>query len=228
MNFYTLRIPHLLSDNDINALHALLADSRYADGKRSAGESAARVKHNLEADLPPERRQQVDNILLGRLTTHPDYLYAALPARVARPIYAKYETGMAYGDHVDNPMMGGAGARYRADLAITVFLNAPDEYDGGELIINSGEETEVCIKYVAGDAVVYPASTRHRINEVTRGERRVALTWVQSMVRDDAQRELLYRLWRVLNSIKSRTPDSAETSQTEWIYARLLRMWGQP
>lgn len=221
------RIAHLLSDDDLAAVLALLNNASFVSGKDSAEDSARVGKKNLEADLSDDARRQIDNIVMRRLTTHPEYVRAALPVRAARPLYAKYTSGMEYAAHFDNPLMGAPPNRYRSDLAVTIFLSAPQAYDGGELIINANSAAAVSIKYSAGDAVLYPASTIHRVAPVTRGERLVALTWVQSLVRDVAQRELLRALQTVRDGLAARAPNTPEQQHIEWVYGNLIRRWGE-
>ena len=220
-------IAHLLSHEDVDAARALLADTPFVEGARSAGDGARAQKNNLEADPPDKARNQLDNLVMGRLTAHPEYLRTALPVAAARPIYAKYTAGMAYGEHHDDPLMGKPPNRYRSDIAVTIFLAPPDAYDGGELIINSDSAAPTAIKYAAGDAVLYPASTMHRIAEVTRGERLVALTWVQSLIRDRTQRALLATLGGVRDSLAAQAPESPERRRLEQVYSGLVRLWGE-
>jgi PKHD-type hydroxylase len=154
------------------------------------------------------------------------FRFACLPHRVADPIFARYTPGMAYGEHVDDPIMGTAGPRFRTDISMTLFLNPPEGYDGGELAIRTsfGERQ---LKLPAGDAVIYPSSSLHRVAEVTRGERLVALTWVQSYVRDPAQRELLYELGLARERLLRDAPGTETTGFVDRSYANLLRMWGE-
>jgi PKHD-type hydroxylase len=132
---------------------------------------------------------------------------------------------MTYGDHVDDPIMGGNGPRFRSDVSMTVFLNPPAGYDGGELVVRTpfGEKR---VKLAAGDAVIYPSASVHRVAEVTRGERLVALTWIQSYVRDAARRELLFELDQAREHLLQQDPDADTTKYVDRSYANLLRMWG--
>ena len=132
---------------------------------------------------------------------------------------------MAYGDHVDDPVMGHEGAMYRSDISITVFLNEPENYDGGELVIHTSFGSNE-VKLAAGDAVMYPSSTLHHVRAVATGERLVAVTWLQSLVRDPARRELLYQLYQAREQLLSSSPDAPETAQVNTAYVNLIRMWG--
>lgn len=221
-----LRIPSVLDRNDVELARRMLGVIPFVDGKLSAGQAAQRVKSNLEADRRAVRElEQLNNLVMGRLVQHPVYRSGALPLRVAAPYYARYTPGMRYGDHVDDPIMGSDGALYRSDLSITVFLNEPSAYDGGELVVNTpfGEQL---VKLPAGDAVMYPSSSLHRVAEVTRGERLVAVTWLQSLVRDPARRELLHELNSVRERLLAADPESEDARLVNKTYVNLVRMWG--
>jgi PKHD-type hydroxylase len=220
-----LQIPTVLSDLDLQSVRQLLSHAKFVDGKLSAGSAARRVKRNQEVSRDAEEIQALNELVMGKLVRHPMYLNGALPHRVAVPYYARYTPGMAYGDHVDDPVMG-PGPRYRSDVAITVFLSEPEAYDGGELIVRTsfGEHKA---KLPAGDAVMYPASSLHRVAEVTRGERLVAVTWVQSLIRDAAKRELLYELGLVRDRLLQASPDAEETAKINNVYSNLVRMWAE-
>ena len=220
-----LRIPAVLNREQLNTVTGLLIDARFVDGKLSAGREAKRVKNNQELPLDAVQTERLNDIVMGSLVNHPVYQRAALPHRVAVPFYARYVPGMAYGDHIDDPVMG-AGARYRADIAITMFLSAPEDYDGGELAIRTsfGEQT---VKLPAGDAILYPASSMHRVTEVTRGVRLVAVTWVQSLIREPAKRELLYDLHLAREKLLRVAPDADETARVSNAYVNLVRMWAE-
>jgi len=220
-----LRIPSVLTSDQLDTVRLLLADARFVDGKLSAGMAARRVKHNEELDKDAKQMDILNNLVMTSLVQHPVYRAGALPLRVAAPYYARYTPGMSYGDHLDDPIMGADGALYRSDVAITIFLNEPERYDGGELVIRTafGENK---VKLAAGDAVMYPSSSLHRVNEVTRGERLVAVTWLQSLVRDPAKRELLYTLNQAREKLLKTAPEAEETAQVNTAYMNLVRLWG--
>ncbi len=220
-----LRIPSVLNRNQLDTVRLLLADAAFVDGKLSAGMAAQRVKHNEELDKRAQQMEILNNIVMNSLVKHPVYRGGALPLRVASPLYARYTPGMSYGDHLDDAIMGGDGGLYRSDVSITVFLNEPENYDGGELVIR-GSFGANSFKLPAGDAVMYPSSSLHHVSEVTRGERLVAVTWVQSLVRDPARRELLYQLNTAREKLLQTAPDAEETAQVNTAYMNLIRMWG--
>jgi PKHD-type hydroxylase len=219
-----LNVPGVLKADELALARSWLAGAHFVDGRLSAGAAARRVKHNQELEaggLDPER---LNRLVMGNLVRHPVYRGGALPLHVASPLYARYQPGMTYGDHLDDPIMGTDGVMYRSDVAVTVFLNAPEEYDGGELVIRTAAG-EQAVKYAAGDAVLYPASSIHHVNPVTRGERLVAVTWVQSLVRDAARRELLYGLNAAREKLLQSAPEAEETAQVNAAYLNLIRMW---
>ncbi len=166
----------------------------------------------------------LNRVVMGNLVRHPVYRAGALPLHVASPLYARYQPGMAYGDHLDDPIMGADGVKYRSDIAVTIFLSAPQEYDGGELVIRT-HAGDQAVKRAAGDGVLYPAGSIHHVNPVTRGERLVAITWVQSLVRDPGRRELLYGLNTAREKLLQNAPEAAETTQVNAAYLNLIRMW---
>jgi PKHD-type hydroxylase len=219
-------IPDVLDPQRIDFVQSMLKNARFVDGKLSAGTAASRVKQNEELQMDNTQLEQLNNIVMGCLVKHPTFQSAALPVKIAAPFYARYQPGMTYGDHVDDAIMGPPQGRYRSDVSTTVFLNSPDDYDGGELVIRTsfGEQQ---IKLQAGQAVVYPSSSLHHVAEVTRGERLVAVTWAQSMVRDPAQRELLFGLNQARESLLQKHPDEAETRQVDITYSNLFRMWAE-
>jgi PKHD-type hydroxylase len=221
-----LTIPNLLNPAQLDKIHQVLANGEFVDGRLTAGFAAAQVKRNEELRQEPERMQLLIRILMASLGHNETFRFGALPHRVADPIFARYRPGMTYGDHVDDPIMGSSGPRFRTDVSMTVFLNPPESYDGGELVIRTafGERK---VKLPAGDAVLYPSSSLHHVAGVTRGERLVALTWVQSYVRDPARRELLYELNLAREQLLKSAPGAEHTGYVDRSYANLVRMWSE-
>jgi PKHD-type hydroxylase len=220
-----LEIPNLLNPPQLTKIHELLTEARFVDGKLTAGMAASKVKLNEEVAPEPELLQRLYRIVMASVGHSEVFRSAALPAKVADFIFARYQPGMRYGDHVDDPIMG-QGPRFRSDVSMTVFLNGPESYDGGELVIRTpfGDQQ---VKLAAGHAVVYPSASVHRVAEVTRGERLVALTWIQSFVRDAAQRELLYELDQSRQQLLRTDPESDITKNIDRSYVNLLRMWAE-
>lgn len=219
-----LLIKNVLSPPQIQHIQKRLTQGEFIDGKLSAGKEAAEVKNNQELNTNSPLQQELNSLVLGALLRHPQYQAAALPLKVATAFYARYQQGMTYGFHVDDPVMGPMSGRYRSDVSTTIFLNDAKAYEGGEIVMKTplGEQR---IKGNAGDAVIYPSSTWHKVDEVTQGERLAAVTWAQSMVRDPAQRELLYQLALAREGVMEKLPQSDESANVSTAYANLLRMW---
>ena len=221
-----LIIPGLLEQAQLEKIHQILTEATFVDGKLTAGFAAARVKDNLEMQADPAHMKLLIRILMASLGHNETFRSGALPHRVADPIVARYEPGMTYGDHVDDPIMGSTPPRFRTDVSMTIFLNPPETYDGGELTVRTsfGEKR---VKLPAGDAVIYPSSSLHQVAPVIRGERLVALTWIQSYVRDPARRELLYELNLAREKLLKEAQGEETTAYVDKSYANLLRMWAE-
>ncbi len=223
-----IHLKNILGPQELSKVQELLVGADYVDGKLSAGRAANQVKSNQELASDDPKIEMLNHIVMGNLVRHKIYQRAALPLKVASPFYACYQQGMYYGEHIDDPVMGTpvAGQKYRSDLALTIFLNQPDEYQGGELSIQTDYGLQL-IKYAAGDAVMYPATTRHQVNEVTSGKRLVAVTWVQSMVKDAEQRALLYQLSCAREKLLRKQPTEEHTKQVDLVYVNLVRQWSE-
>lgn len=227
-----LVIKNVLDQNQLKVISKLLEDAEFGDGKLSAGKEATKVKHNLE--LSQETRtgqvlhQQLNQMIMPSLMKHPEYQNSVYPLKVATPFYVRYETGMEYGFHIDDPIMGSAEAsmqeRYRSDVSTTIFLN--DDYEGGELVIKTSA-AEQSIKANAGDVVIYSSNSLHKINKVISGVRMVAVTWAQSIVKDSGKREILYELSQARESLLENKNQDNATSQVSNVYANLLRRWSE-
>jgi PKHD-type hydroxylase len=220
-----LQIPELLNSAQVAKIHEIIAEGTFVDGRLSAGMAASRVKQNQELAQDASLLQRLYRVIMASVGHNETFRSAALPAKVADFIFARYQPGMHYGDHVDDPIMG-QGPRFRSDVSMTVFLTPPEAYDGGELVIRTpfGDQQ---VKLPAGHAVVYPSASVHRVADVTRGERLVALTWIQSFVRDAAQRELLYELDQSRQQLLRTDPQSDVTNNVDRSYVNLLRMWAE-
>lgn len=216
----------VLTEEELKRLGEQLADeSLFEDGKTTAGSRAGRVKQNLQLKTNAPGLPEARALVLNALQRHPNFQIATF-ARSVRPIlFSRYKPGMHYGLHVDNPLMGKE-KKERTDIAMTLFLCDPESYEGGELYFESPWGAQQ-IKLPAGSAVLYPASTLHRVNAVTRGERLAAVTWIQSYVRDPAKREILAELSRVRAFLNQHAPGAPETDLAFKTLSNLMRLWAE-
>jgi PKHD-type hydroxylase len=223
-----VHIPSVLSPEEVAATRAALDAGRWMDGRGSAGHMAAPAKHNQEADLTDPAVRARSDFVLRALLSNARFTASALPARVCPPSFNRYTGGQNYGTHNDAALLcfpEGLVPRWvRTDLAATLFLASPQDYDGGELVI---EDTfgPVKVKLPAGDMVVYPASSQHRVEPVTRGARVASFIWIQSLVREDGHRHFLQELDGIIMRLNEATPGSKDVSQLLGMYHNLLRMW---
>lgn len=213
----------VLTAEDLALARETLAQISFGDGRATAGATARQVKANLQAPGTDPRVQGLERFVLEALMRHPVFEAAARPTRFTRVLFSRYEPGMTYGAHTDDALMGPSGDRVRTDLAFTVFLAEPDAYGGGALRIETpGGDTAV--KLAAGDAIVYPAGTIHEVEPVTSGARWAAVGWVQSLVRDNARREILFDLTRARTGMAA----GPETLLIDKSISNLLRLWSEP
>ena len=221
-----INIPGVLDQNQLQQVRQILNSARFVDGRLSAGLTARKVKNNEEIPGDAAELGQLNHIVMNSLYNHPLFQSAVLPHRLATPFYARYSAGKAYGDHVDDPVMGPITGRCRTDVSTTVFLNEPDEYEGGEIVIRTSTGSQQ-IKLAAGDAITYPSGSLHHVAEVTQGTRLVAVTWAQSMIRDADKRELLFNLHRSREALQKKYPDDEEVVKIDHAYINLVRMWAE-
>jgi len=219
-----LCVPNVLSPEELRAIHGELGGSAFVDGAHTAGWSARDVKKNLQITPDGAPHQRAADIVRDGMRRSAMLQMGILPVAQTLPLFNRYDVGMEYGLHVDNPVMGGMGQAVRSDIAITVFLSSPDSYDGGELMVNTGG-MEYAFKLDAGAAIAYPANSLHRVTPVTRGSRRAAVVWVQSQVRDASRRELLWDLETAKRQIYARDGKSPAFDAVSRSHANLLRMW---
>jgi PKHD-type hydroxylase len=223
-----LHIPKVLTDSQVGHCRTLLEDARWVDGRETSGHLAARVKHNRQVDEGTPEAREMGNIIVTALERTPLFMAAALPLRVFPPLFNRYEPGMAFGAHVDNAIreVTSSPLRVRTDLSATLFLSRPDEYDGGELVVDDTYGAHA-VKLPAGDLILYPASSLHRVDPVTRGVRLASIFWVQSMVGDDAKRSLLFDLDMAISQVTETSPDSPAVVALTGCYHNLLRRWSE-
>lgn len=221
-----LQVPDVLTTEQVAHCRQALDAADWADGRITAGYQSAQAKHNqqLPEDSPVAR--QLGDMVLAALQQSSLFISAALPLKVFPPLFNRYAGGHSFGSHVDNAVRPVAGTphRVRTDLSATLFLSAPDEYDGGELVVEDTFGTH-SVKLAAGSMILYPASSLHLVQPVTRGVRTASFFWIQSMVRDDGKRTLLYDLDRAVQQTHRDLPDSPAAVQLTGVYHNLLRRW---
>jgi PKHD-type hydroxylase len=221
-------IPGVLTAQELQTVRAHLSGASWGDGRVTAGYRSAQVKANLQVPQEDPVAREARDIILSALERNATFISAALPHRVFPPLFNRYQPGMAFGDHIDNAVrqIPGTPHRLRTDIAATLFLSDPEDYGGGELIVDDLYGTH-SIKLPAGDLVVYPASSLHRVEPVTHGVREAAFFWVQSMVRDDGARTLLYDLDTSIRDLTGHGADARSLLRLTGCYHNLLRRWAQ-
>jgi PKHD-type hydroxylase len=219
-----LCIGEVLTPNELQGIAAKLAQAAFVDGKTTAGWHAQTVKHNRQLPQDAPELKPLRQLILAALQRHPLFQIAVRPRQIHPMLISRYEPGMAYGTHTDNALMTAQGQPMRSDVSLTLFLSDPDTYDGGELVIDS-PQGEQAFKLDAGAMVVYPSSTLHRVETVTDGVRLAAVSWVQSLVRDPAEREILFDLDTVCQALFERHGKTREFDLLAKTRANLLRKW---
>ena len=224
-----LHIPQLLTRDEVDRCNAVLRQAAWVDGRVTAGDQSGAVKRNLQVPEDAPEAAALGDIVVKALARSPRFMSAALPLRVYPPLFNRYAEGMGFGDHIDNAVRISpvSGARYRTDLSCTLFLTDPDRYEGGELVVEGGFATGG-VKLPAGDAVLYPATSVHRVEPVARGERWASFFWVHSMVADQAQRDVLYDLDQAVIGARGELGDDHPAAVAMvGVYHNLVRMWAQ-
>ncbi|MAI32359.1 MAG: Fe2+-dependent dioxygenase [Rhodopirellula sp.] len=217
-------IDQILTPEQLERIRNTLDGGEFQDGRSTAGWHAKLVKNNEQLKVSGVQAEGLRAEVEKALTEHPLFQMAVRPAKVTPLIFSRYRDGMTYGNHVDDPVMGRGAGRLRTDVSFTLFLDDPDSYDGGELVTETtaGEQS---YKLPAGAAVVYPSSTLHRVEPVTRGQRRVAIGWAQSTIREPAQREVLFDLDTARRQLFEREGKTTEFDLLTKSLANLQRFW---
>lgn len=221
-----IEIPELFDAAEVRELRAALDQAQWADGRATAGHRAGRVKDNEQLDLDSPLARQLAEQILARLWQTPLFIAAALPRRILQPRFSRYAGQGQYGNHVDNAIfpVPGTGEHLRSDVSSTLFLSDPDEYDGGELVIEDmfGSHT---VKLPAGHLIVYPGSSLHRVAPVTRGVRMVSFFWTESFVASPERRRLMFELDGAIQSVAADHPEHSSVDTLTQVYHNLLRQW---
>jgi PKHD-type hydroxylase len=223
-------IPAVLSAEAVMQIGDRLAAAPWNDGRVTAGSQSGAVKQNLQLPEESIEAKALGERVLHALDRSPHFISAALPARVYPPLFNKYAPGMGFGPHIDNAIRSVAGTRHRirTDISATLFLSAPESYDGGELVVEGTYGTQ-SVKLAAGDMVLYPATSLHQVMPVTRGERLAAFFWVQSMVQDDAERTMLFQLDGAIQSLGALLDaNHLDVLRLTGLYHNMVRKWGVP
>jgi PKHD-type hydroxylase len=221
-----LAVPDVLTAEEVAEARHTLDAGEWVDGRATAGHQSARSKDNRQLPEGSPAARKLGDVVVAALQRSPLFVSAALPLRVFPPLFNRYEAGESFGTHVDNAIrqVTGTPHRVRTDLSATLFLSRPDEYDGGELTVEDTYGVH-SVKLPAGHLVLYPASSLHHVRPVTRGARLASFFWIQSMVRDDGERTLLFDLDTAIQRLAAEAPDHPSTVQLTGVYHNLLRRW---
>jgi PKHD-type hydroxylase len=226
-----LPIPQVLTSEQVAHCRERLAAAAWADGRITAGHQSVRAKDNAQLKEDDPVARELGALVLEALARNTTFFSAALPQRIYPPLFNRYAGGQSFGFHVDNAVRydrsrGGADA-VRTDLSATLFLSAPEDYDGGELVIEDTYGMQR-VKLQAGDLVLYPGTSLHQVTPVTRGERIASFFWIQSLVREDAQRRMMFELDLSIRHLTRDVPDHPALVQLTGVYHNLLRRWATP
>lgn len=221
-----LQIPDVLTPEQVTSCRELLEAADWVDGRVTAGHQSARAKDNLQLPEDHEHARKLGDTIIAALERNPLFMAAALPLKVFPPLFNRYQDGQSFGNHVDNAIrqVTGTPHRVRTDLAATLFFTNPEEYDGGELVVEDTYGLH-SVKLPAGSLVLYPASSVHHVRPVTRGARIASFFWIQSMVRDDGERTLLFDLDVAIQRLAGDVPDHTSVVELTSLYHNLLRRW---
>ena len=221
-----IQVPDVLSPEQVAQARQMLNAAEWIDGKVTAGHQSARVKNNMQLSEDHPTARQLGEMILSSLQRNSLFIAAALPLRVFPPLFNRYEGGQSFGNHVDNAIRQSRtnGSTVRTDLSATLFLTEPDDYDGGELMVEDTYGVH-SVKLPAGHLVLYPSTSLHNVRPVTRGARIASFFWIQSMVRDDGERTLLFDLDSAIQRLSHDTPDHPSAVQLTAVYHNLLRRW---
>ncbi|HYD80647.1 MAG TPA: Fe2+-dependent dioxygenase [Paucimonas sp.] len=223
-----LTIPDVLTADQVRRCRAVLDAADWIDGRATAGYQGSQVKDNLQLPENSPAARELGDLILAALERNPLFISAALPSQVYPPLFNRYDGGKHFGEHIDNAvrLIPATGRKIRTDVSATLFLADPEEYDGGELLIEDTYGVH-SVKLPAGHMIIYPATSLHRVTPVTRGARIASFFWIQSMIRDDAQRTLLFDLDNAIQRLHQTGGDQRALVQLTGSYHNLLRMWAE-
>jgi PKHD-type hydroxylase len=221
-----LQVPEVLTAEQVAQCRKVLEAAEWVDGRITAGHQSARAKDNLQLPEDLDEAKQLADAIIGALERSPLFMSAALPLKVFPPLFNRYQNGQSFGNHVDNAIrqVTGTPHRVRTDLSATLFFSNPDEYEGGELVVEDTYGVQA-VKLPAGHLILYPASSVHHVRPVTRGVRLASFFWIQSMVRDDGERTMLFDLDVAIQRLMSDVPEHRSVVELTSLYHNLLRRW---
>lgn len=223
-----VKIPALLSKTEVAHCRSIMEAAEWVDGKVTAGYQSAKNKNNIQLTENSNAANQLGDIILAALAKNNLFMSAALPLKIFPPLFNCYQGGHSFGVHVDNAIrqVKGTAVKVRTDLSMTLFFSEPEEYDGGELVIEDTYGTQ-SIKLAAGDMILYPSTSLHRVTPVTEGRRLASFFWLQSMVASDEKRSLLYDMDMSIQNLSQGNEDHPAIIQLTGVYHNLLRQWAQ-
>ncbi len=221
-----LRVPQVLNADELKQMQSLMEAAKWVDGKVTAGTQSAQVKRNIQLPESSPEAEAARQIVLTALSRNALFFSAALPKKIYPPLFNQYRDGMDFGAHIDNAVRTHAitGLHVRTDISCTLFLADPDSYDGGELVVEDTYGQQM-VKLPAGDMVLYPGTSLHHVRPVTSGARLASFFWLQSMIRDDAQRTLLFDMDAAIVTLRQQVGDNAAVIRLTGNYHNLIRMW---
>lgn len=221
-----IQVPEVLTAEQVKRLRIMLDSTDWVDGKVTAGYQSAQVKDNMQLSETNPVAIEIGKEILTALNRNPVFVSAALPKKIFPPLFNRYTGGQSFGNHVDNSVrrINSTGEYVRTDLSMTLFFSEPEEYDGGELVIEDTYGSK-SVKLPAGDAILYPSTSLHHVRPVTRGARVCSFFWMQSMVRSDDQRSLLLGLDVAIQKLNRDVPNHESVVELTGVYHNLLRQW---
>ncbi|MEP0357340.1 Fe2+-dependent dioxygenase [Paraglaciecola sp.] len=223
-----IKVANVLSQEQVRQAKKIMLDADWTDGNVTAGYQSSQAKNNLQLPEDSEAARQLGDMILLALSKSNVFMSAALPNKIFPPLFNCYQGGQSFGTHVDNAIrqVPGTPVKVRTDLSMTLFISEPDEYEGGELVIEDtyGSQT---VKFAAGDMVLYPSTSLHHVTPVTKGRRLASFFWLQSMIASDEKRRILFDMDTAIQGLRQSIHDSPEIVQLTGVYHNLLRQWAQ-
>jgi len=223
-----VHIPKVLAPDEVARCRDVMVKAEWVDGNVTAGHQSRKVKYNLQLPEESQTAQELGDVVMKALTKNPLFMSAVLPKQIFPPLFNRYDAGMVFGSHVDNAIRTHATApvRIRTDVSATLFLSAPEDYDGGELMVEDTYGSH-SVKLPAGDLIVYPATSLHNVTPITRGSRIASFFWIQSLIRDVSRRAMLFDLDMSIIQLTRDHPDHPSVVTLTALYHNLLRQWAE-